>query len=148
MSTLPQPTPQERLAVSRKAIVRYMTQDESFEEAEAQRDDGMEGYGEPAGKGGTWSVVKHAVKVWWQHHPAQLAVNLARPSLDKYAQDKPLQLLGIAAGIGAAAVVIKPWKLISVTGLLFTALKASDLPVLLMSVLSSRRDDNTDKGTS
>ncbi len=131
--------PRERLAASRQAIVRYMRHEEEAAEAPVHAD-GLEGYGEAPRSGGLWATVRHTAGVWWQHHPAQLAINLARPALGRYAQEKPLQLLGIAAGVGAAAIVIRPWRLISVTGLLFAALKASDVPVLLMSILSSRHE--------
>lgn len=137
-------TPQQRLAASRKAIVRYMTHDEghgvdAHHPADGQSGvDGLEGYGDTPAPAGAWSSIKHTARVWWQHHPAQLALNLAKPALGRYAEEKPLQLLGLAAGAGAAMVVLRPWRLISVTGILFAALKASDMPVLLMSILSSR----------
>lgn len=144
MNNMSDMSPQERLAVSRRAIVRYMNQEEQEDPTSHRQgginEDGLQGLGEDRPEGGTWSVVKHAVKVWWQHHPAQLALNLAKPALGRYAEEKPLQLLGIAAGVGAAAVLIRPWRLISVTGVLFAALKASDVPVLLMSMLSSSPD--------
>ncbi|MES2509566.1 MAG: hypothetical protein V4625_06525 [Pseudomonadota bacterium] len=132
-------TPQQRLTASRKAIVRYMNQDESPEHGDTGENvqpDGLEGYGDVSTGKGTWASIKHTARVWWQHHPAQLALNLAKPALGRYAEEKPLQLLGVAAGIGAAVVVLRPWRLMSVTGLLFAAIKASDMPVLLMSLLS------------
>lgn len=134
----PELTPQQRLAASRKAIVRYMKQEEDSDENAGNNvgSDGLEGYGEPSSRAGSWSAIKHAARLWWQHHPAQLALSLAKPALGRYAEEKPLQLLGIAAGVGAAAVVFRPWRLVSVTGLVFAALKTSDLPVLLMSILS------------
>jgi hypothetical protein len=135
-------TPQQRLGASRRAIVRYMTQNDAPEDGVSARagSDGLEGYGDAPSGGGSWAAIKHTAKVWWQHHPAQLALNLAKPMLGRYAEEKPLQLLGIAAGVGAAAVVLRPWRLISVTGLIFAALKTSDLPVLVMSILSPNRE--------
>lgn len=134
----PELTPQQRLASSRKAIVRHMTQSDTPEDSGTSpiESDGMEGYGDAPSGGGSWAAIRHTAKVWWQHHPAQLALNLAKPLLGRYAAEKPLQLLGISAGLGVAAVVLRPWRLISVTGLLFAAAKTSDLPVLLMSILS------------
>ena len=132
-------TPHQRLATSRKAILRYMNQDGEPDTnpstAKGHRD-GLEGFGDAPGRGSIWTSIKRAARLWWQHHPAQLAVNLAQPALSQYAKEKPLQMLGIAAGAGAAVVVLRPWRLISVTGLLLAALKASDLPVLLMSIIS------------
>jgi hypothetical protein len=146
MNNAPELTPTERLAASRKALVRYMNHEEDRDGAgsDGPSGDGLEGFGDPPDDGGTWATIRHAAKVWWQHHPAQLALSLAKPALGRYAEEKPLQLLGIAAGIGAAAVVIRPWRLISITGLLFAALKASDAPVLLMSILSSRNEIKKD----
>lgn len=140
-------TPKERLAASRKAIVRYMNHEEARDNTESGNSaaDGLDGFGDAPGGDGMWAGIKHTAKVWWQHHPAQLALNLAKPALGRYAEEKPLQLLGIAAGLGAAAVLIRPWRLMSVTGLLFAALKASDAPVLLMSILSSRNETTTTK---
>lgn len=137
-----EPTPQQRLAASRKAIVRYMMQEDTPEDGPSHHSgsDGLEGYGDAPSGGGSWSAIKHTAKVWWQHHPAQLALNLAKPALGRFAEEKPLQLLGIAAGVGAAAVVLRPWRLISVTGLVVAAIKITDLPVLLMSMLSSSRE--------
>lgn len=129
-------TPQQRLATSRNAILRHMNHDNRSDAEMSARHGGREGNGDVPLGSGTWSSIKHTATVWWQHHPAQLALSLTKPVLGRYAQEKPLQLLGIAAGVGAAAVVLRPWRLISVTGLLFAAFKASDMPVLLMSLLS------------
>jgi hypothetical protein len=82
-----------------------------------------------------WQVLNQAVMAWWQHHPVQLAVDIGRPFLGNCARDKPLQLLGIAAGMGAAAVFIKPWRLVSVTGLVVAALKSTKLSTTLLSLL-------------
>jgi hypothetical protein len=64
-------------------------------------------------EGGTWGILKHALGAWWHHHPVSVAFGLARPTLKHYAEEKPLQLLGIAAAAGAAAVVLRPWRLVS-----------------------------------
>ena len=71
-----------------------------------------------------------------------MAVEFAQPVVARYAQENPLKLLGIAAGIGAAAVVLKPWRLISVGGLLLAALKSSELSGALLSMLSGAARDN------
>lgn len=146
----PDLTPQQRLTASRNAIVRYMNHEEGSERNSANHSgsDGMEGYGEPPPRAGSWSAIKHTARVWWQHHPAQLLLSLAKPALGRYAEEKPLQLLGIAAGVGAAAVVFRPWRLISVTGLVFAAIKTSDLPVLLMSLLSRGAETEHHTGES
>lgn len=135
-------SPQARLAASRKALVRQMV-----------RDDGRAGNDAPDGyrssgdaqtadanddteRSSMWQVLTQAVMAWWQHHPVQLAIDIGRPFLSNYARDKPLQLLGIAAGIGAAAVLVKPWRLVSFTGLAVAALRSTKLSSTLLSLLS------------
>lgn len=137
MSTLTAPTPQERLASSRKAIVRHMSREKlDHEENPGNPEAGPED--DPAHflDRGTWGVLKHALGSWWRHHPVSVAVDIARPMIDRYAEEKPLQLLGIAAAAGAAAVVLRPWRLVSLGGLLLAALKTSELPGTLLSMLS------------
>lgn len=94
-----------------------------------------------AGAGGGWfSGVKRALGTWWRHHPAHMGVELATPMLSSYARRKPLQYLGIAAAVGAALMVVRPWRLISATGLLVAVLKSSQLSGMLMSALSAAGD--------
>ena len=68
----------------------------------------------------------------------QVAVDIGRPFLNNYAHDKPLQLLGIAAGAGAAAVLVKPWRLVSVTGLALALFKSPKLSHSLLLLLPGR----------
>jgi ElaB/YqjD/DUF883 family membrane-anchored ribosome-binding protein len=56
--------------------------------------------------------------------------------LEKYAAENPLKLVGIAAAIGAAVVIAKPWRLISVTGVLIAALRSTQMSSLVASFLS------------
>ncbi len=128
-------TPQERLAISRKAIVRHMNRHhreidrsaDSFDDAEESS---------PAAHG-TLSMIKHTAREWWQRHPASAAAELAHPLLSDYARSHPFKLLGISAAAGAAAVVIRPWRMVSVGALLVAALKSSGLLRTMISMLSS-----------
>jgi hypothetical protein len=136
----PQTSPQTRLAASRKALVRQMAH------ADGRADDAQDRLQNPARAAAdanpnaehisTWRVLTQAVTAWWQHHPVQVAVDIGRPFLNSYARDKPVQLLGIAAGIGAAAVLVKPWRLVSLTGLALATLKSTRLPTTLLSLLT------------
>jgi hypothetical protein len=83
----------------------------------------------------TWQVFTQAVMACWQHHPVQVAVDIGRPFLNNYARDKPLQLLGIAAAVGVAAVFVKPWRLVSIAGLAAAALKSTNLSATVLSLL-------------
>ena len=80
---------------------------------------------------------KHAAVAWWRSHPARLGVELATPVLSGYAARKPVQFLGIAAAVGAIVMVTRPWRLISVTGLIVTLLKSSQLSSVVMSAMSA-----------
>ncbi len=129
-------TPQARLAISRRAIVRHMHHDEHEED-----NPGSHGRllidGQSPQSDSTWAIIKHAVRAWWQHHPVSAAFDLAEPVVSRYARDKPFKLLGIAAGAGVAIAVFKPWRLISLGGVLFAAMKSSDISSALFSILSS-----------
>jgi len=62
---------------------------------------------------------------------------MATPALSAYAARKPVQFLGIAAAVGAVVVVTRPWRLISLTGVLVALAKSSQLSGLVMSAMSS-----------
>ena len=137
MTKLIEPSPQDRLAASRRAIVHYMRDGET-----ASHDRPYSGESEfqdlatpPPADGSTWQFFRRAVHVWWHHHPAQLALALTRPALNRYADKRPLRLLGLAAGAGAAVVWIRPWRLVSITGLVLAALKSSEVSTLVLSLL-------------
>lgn len=146
MTSLTQPTPQERLASSRRAIVRHMSRDNSSDDEPEQPQRYGEGDASQA-EGGTWAFAKHALGAWWQHHPVNATFSLARPVIDQYAREKPLQLLGIAAVAGAAAVVLKPWRLVSMGSLLLAALKSSEISATLLSLISRPHDSEQTQRT-
>lgn len=136
-------SPQERLAISRRAIVRHMHRNDSPRQAgqsehDAQADDAGTAFGTHARgvPSGTWGLIKHAVQSWWYSHPANMAVDVAKPLISSYAKAHPLKLLGVAAGVGAAAVLLKPWRLISIGGVLLAMMKSADLSGTVLSMLS------------
>lgn len=90
---------------------------------------------------GLWRTLRRTAKAWWRSHPAHLAVEVGEPLLDKYAAANPLKLLAISAAIGGAVVLAKPWRLISVTGLLIAALRSTQVSGLLASLLSPEPHD-------
>ena len=95
---------------------------------------------DPVGKPKSMALqtLTRTVQAWWRHHPAKVALEIAEPVLDRYAKNKPYQLLGIAAAAGAAAVLVRPWRLVSVTGLLLAALKSSGLANVALSFVSGQ----------
>lgn len=128
-------SPQARLVASRKALLRQMAGNDAPDGSDTPSDGQPTDKSTHSQRSSMWQVLTQAVTAWWQHHPAQIAIDIGRPFLSNYAKDKPFKLLGIAAGIGAAAVVIKPWRLVSVTGLALSALKSTRLSTTLLSLL-------------
>ena len=147
-------TPQERLAASRKALVRHMSRDarphhqdtdDNSDHSATQNKTGQRASGESVNSGfssSTLRILKRGLRTWWRHHPANFAVSVAKPLLGRYASQSPFRLLAISAGIGAALVVIKPWRLVSMGGIALATLKSSEFSGLLMSMLSTQPEDN------
>lgn len=77
-----------------------------------------------------------AARTWWRHHPAQLAVEMVTPALQSYTRHRPFQALGISAAVGAAVVITRPWRLISLTTVLIALVKSSQLTGVLMSAVT------------
>lgn len=139
-----------RLAQSRHALVRHMNGEPAQSGTDPRRDAGApanaaDGAGDPDGDT-FFSTVSHALSVWWRHHPYNAAVDLARPVVQGYARQHPVKLLGIAAAAGAAVVIIKPWRLVSIGGLLLATVKSSGLSSVVMSLVS-RRSSHTPSST-
>ena len=130
-------TPQDRLALTRKAIVRHMNRNHR-EHAFEMGQEASQANGASSVRPGLISALKQAVRVWWYRHPASSVVELARPLLGDYARIHPFKLLGTAAAVGAATALIRPWRRVSIGGLLLTAVKSSGLARVLLSLLTSR----------
>jgi len=85
---------------------------------------------------GWFSIARHSVRAWWEFHPVRVVGVIAEPVLAQYARQRPLKLIGIAAGIGAVVVVTRPWRLVSLGGLAVAALKSSQVSNFALSFLS------------
>lgn len=83
-----------------------------------------------------WAVSKKAGRIWWHYHPARTALAVVEPLMGAYAERHPWKLLGMAAGAGALAVVTRPWKLISVTGLALATLRSSQVSAVIASLVT------------
>jgi hypothetical protein len=134
---------QQRLAASRQAIVRDMNREEGPETGasapEGSNEDIMES-GIDASSG-SWDLVKQVATSWWRSHPAHLALDVAKPMMQGYAQEQPVKLLGIAAATGAALVVLRPWRLISLTGVALALLKSTEVSGIVQSLMHGGRPD-------
>lgn len=150
-------TPQQRLALSRRALVRqfngaahlqdeelnptaralddedleYEHQDTSAAQTSAGRDF------QPRGAGGNvWlSMGRSVAQRWWRRHPAHAVGQLARPLLEGYARKQPAKLMAIAAATGAVVVLVKPWRLLSLTAVLAAVLKTSDVADIVNTLM-------------
>lgn len=153
-------TPQQRLALSRRALVRQLNggadaprehprhaappsplqDDEGDDDLEYAHHDTT--YTAPQGGrrsglgGNVWfSVGRSVVERWWQRHPAHAAGQLARPLLESYARRQPAKLMAIAAATGAVVVLVKPWRLLSATAVLAAVLKTSDVADIVTTLM-------------
>ncbi|MGJ7557073.1 hypothetical protein ACSFBI_24040 [Variovorax sp. RB3P1] len=160
-------TPQQRLSLSRRALVRQLNgvsephEDQHYRPTQSAEDELEyahteaaaalptlgESSGRPAGlSGNVWfSMGRSVVQRWWQRHPAQAVGQLARPLLESYARKQPAKLMAIAAAAGAVVVLVKPWRLLSVTAVLAAVLKTSDVADVVNTLMqknsSSPRKD-------
>jgi hypothetical protein len=131
---------QQRLAASRQAIVRDMNREEDPDTGAPALDGSNEDIIESGidASSGSWDLVKQVAGSWWRSHPAHLALDVAKPMMQGYAQDQPVKLLGIAAAAGAALVVLRPWRLISLTGVALALLKSTEVSGIVQSLLHGR----------
>lgn len=112
-----------RLARSRQAIIEQIAQPpQRPEQAEPE---------------GWFARLRAVAGTWWRHHPAHLGVELATPVLSRYASRSPWRFLALAAAGGALVAIVRPWRLLSVTGLLVAVAKSSQFSSLLLSALSA-----------
>lgn len=132
----------DRLARSRLAIIEQIQPREHRQPSGRRRERAPGGGESPEGESGSgpagwFERIRSAARTWWHYHPAHTGLELATPALSAYAGKKPLQFLAIAAAVGAVVVIARPWRLISITGLLVAIVKSSQLSGVLMSALSA-----------
>jgi hypothetical protein len=147
MADLTPLSPQEKLAISRKALMRVMARDtrhqpETVEVTGASLENPQT---VTVKEGSAFSAMTYAARTWWRYHPAHAVFEVGRPLFDRYAARRPFQVLGIALAIGAAAVLLRPWRLVSIGGLLVAAVKSASAPGVLLSMLTARPDQSTKK---
>ncbi len=134
------PDASEQLARTRLAILEYLQQRQPGAAANANADSAGTGASpSPQDEGSRWSGLREAGRRYWQGHRARLVVRLATPLLAHWGRRHPLALVGIAAAAGVLLVLARPWRLVSVTGLLLAALKSPQLASLAMTLLASAR---------
>jgi hypothetical protein len=130
------PSAVERLAASRQAIVRDMNGEEPEPDQPGQADasEDIRESGIDASSG-SWDLVKQVAASWWRSHPAHLALDVTTPMVQDFARQQPVKLLGIAAATGAAVVLLRPWRLISLTGVALALIKSSEMSGVVRSLM-------------
>jgi hypothetical protein len=140
----------DRLARSRLAIIEHVHRKEGRPRAKAMRARGEKEDGEQweaaeaaaaSGGGGWFSRIGRAAKSYWRHHPARMGVQVATPLLSQFARRKPVAYVGIAAVAGAVIMIARPWRLVSVTGVLVALAKSPQLAGVVMSAMSGGNFD-------
>ncbi|MET3496812.1 hypothetical protein [Variovorax boronicumulans] len=151
-------TPQQRLALSRRALVRQLNggKDElAFRDERREPEDDLEyAHQDPMTMGAddvpsqpssrrsrnVWaSMARGVAQRWWRRHPAHAMGQLARPLLDHYARKQPAKLMAVAAATGAVLVLARPWRLLSVTAVLAAVLKTSDVADVVNTLMQKNQ---------
>jgi hypothetical protein len=141
----------DRLDRSRLAIIEHVHRKEvrpgraQAQLARGEHEDGEQWEAAQAaaasGGGGLFSRIKRAARSYRRHHPARMGVQVATPLLASYARRHPAQYVGIAAVAGALVMVARPWRLVSVTGVLLALAKSPQLAGVVMSAMSGTDED-------
>jgi len=136
----------DKLARSRLALIEHVHRKQRKpDKAQVQRARGEKEEGEQweaaeaaasSGRGGWFKHIGRAAKAYWRHHPARVGVQMATPMLSTYARKHPAAYLGAAAAAGVIFMIVRPWRLISVTGLLVALAKSPQLASVVMAAMS------------
>lgn len=150
-------TPQQRLAISRRALFSEL--DYERDEAQSPSESGLEDselfpspvVRRPRATGllagfPMLAVARNVGERWWRRHPANAAVQLGRPVLARYARRQPVKLIAYAAGTGALLVILRPWRLLSVTALVAAIFKTSDVADMVTTLMHSNESANDVNG--
>ena len=124
-------SPQERLAISRRALVNQLQGEPAAGTGERPRGSLLDGI--------AWAPVARGVaRRWWQRHPLHAAGQLARPVLARYAREQPLKLVAVAAAAGALVVLARPWRVLTASGIAATLFKTSDVAGVVTALMQRR----------
>lgn len=122
---------------TRRELLNFLARQKA--NGSAQLDDGptQRKLGPESTPGFSWSSLLEAgLSSWWRDHPARAGVLLLKSATEDYARRKPMQVVTVAAVAGAAVVLLKPWRLMSVTALMLTLFRSSNFTGMATSVLA------------
>jgi hypothetical protein len=137
-------SPQQRLAISRRALVSQLQGDRPHMAEEPQAFERPRRINEAANKFAWGPVARNVARRWWRRHPANAVGQVARPLLERYAREEPAKLVAAAAATGALLVLVKPWRLLSITAVLAAVLKTSDVADLVNTLMQKNTTPRKD----
>ena len=56
------------------------------------------------------SAAQGLLSAWWRRHPVHIALEVGTLLLERTVRQRPLPTLAVAAGLGAALIVLRPWR--------------------------------------
>ena len=128
-------TPQQRLAISRRALVHELQGGETKIEEPTPSATQRQRHAGIFDQVPWISMARRVTQRWWRRHPANAVGQLARPLLDRYAREQPVKLMAAAAAAGGLIVLAKPWRLLSITAVLAAVLKTSDVADIVTTLM-------------
>jgi len=125
---------------TRRELLKFLAAERAEEHAATHVNDNLGGRKASVGvkTGFKWSSLLGAgVSSWWHDHPARSVAMVLESATSEYARRKPIQVVAVAAVAGAAVVLFRPWRMVSVTALMLTLLRSSNFTSVATSVLDS-----------
>ena len=80
-------------------------------------------------------VSQSVVGRWWRRSHLSTATELATPFLQHYAERHPARLMAYAAGTGSLVVLVKPWRLLSLSMVVGLMVRSTDIAGLISEYL-------------
>ena len=80
-------------------------------------------------------VSQSVVGRWWRRSHLSTATELATPFLQHYAERHPARLMVYAAGTGSLVVLVKPWRLLSLSMVVGLMVRSTDIAGLISEYL-------------
>jgi len=137
-------TPQQRLALSRRALVAQLNGHPQPHGDDLDLSAFPSSTSSPFDRFAWRTVARGVVRRWWRRHPANAVGQVARPLLERYAREEPAKLVGAAAAAGALVVLVKPWRLLSITAVLAAVVKTSDVADMVTTLMQKNANPRKD----
>lgn len=137
-------SPQQRLAISRRALVSQLQGNRPHDVEELPTVGRPRRLNDSASPFAWGAVARNVARRWWRRHPANAVAQVARPLLERYAREEPAKLVAAAAATGALLVLVKPWRLLSITAILAAVVKTSDVADLVNTLMQKNTTPRKD----